>query len=70
MVLLSGQDAKDVLKSILHNKRQNTDKYPEPFEAGCFQEGDMWVGFDNTTGDCWVEEFKTRAETRCWITAK
>ena len=25
---------------------------------------DKWIAYDNTTGDCWVEEFKTRREAR------
>ena len=26
-----------------------------------------FVAYDNTTGDCWVEEFKTRKEAEAWI---
>lgn len=26
-----------------------------------------WVAFDNTSGDCWVEEFDTKDECIDWI---
>jgi hypothetical protein len=26
-----------------------------------------WIAYDNTTGDCWVEEFKTRKEAKDWV---
>lgn len=30
--------------------------------CGHYQEGDKWIAFDNSTGDCWVEEFHTEQE--------
>lgn len=32
----------------------------------CFDNG-VWVGCDNPTGDCWVEEFKTEEEVIAWL---
>lgn len=30
--------------------------------CGHYQEGEIWIAFDNSTGDCWVEEFHTEQE--------
>lgn len=27
----------------------------------------VWVGCDNSSGDCWVEEFKTEADVVKWL---
>lgn len=35
--------------------------------AGLWQEGDKWVAFDNSSGDNWVEEFKTELDALMWI---
>ena len=29
--------------------------------------GDRWVACDNTTGECWVEDFKTGREAVKWL---
>lgn len=29
--------------------------------------GDSWVAIDNTTNNCWVEDFKTRQEAINWL---
>jgi hypothetical protein len=33
------------------------------------REQDVWVAYDNTSGDCWVEEFKTEKEAKkyCYL---
>ena len=55
----------DVIQGIV-------DRYVEgqsrPEDRGAFiaPEDDCWVAVDNTTGDCWVEEFKTEAEARAY----
>jgi hypothetical protein len=33
------------------------------------REGNGWVACDNTTGDCWVEEFLTAKEAVKWLMA-
>lgn len=32
----------------------------------CFDNG-VWVGCDNVTGDCWVEEFETKEAVIQWL---
>lgn len=31
------------------------------------QEGEKWVGIDNSTGDAWTEDFDTREECIDWL---
>lgn len=31
------------------------------------EDNGVWVGCDNTTGDCWVEEFQTEEEVIAWL---
>lgn len=31
---------------------------------------DVWVAADNSTNDCWVEEFKTKQEAIDWLNGK
>ena len=44
------------------------DNYDTPLKgfdhlsAGYWKEDGKWIAYDNTTGDCWVEEFETRRQ--------
>ncbi len=31
------------------------------------QEGDIWVGIDNTDGNAWTEDFKKRGQAMMWL---
>lgn len=41
-------------------------EYPKPYVNGYFEEEGKWVAFDNTTGDCWVEDFDTEDQARLY----
>ena len=30
--------------------------------VGYWKDGDKWIAYDNTTEDCWIEEFDTRKD--------
>ena len=62
-----GKEAEDILTDILDN--QEGDRYPKHKGAtGYFlDESGVYVAFDNTTCDCWVEEFDTVEEAINWI---
>lgn len=64
MKILTGQEAKDTLEELLKFHTP----FPEPYVAGYFKESyiDVYTAFDNTTGDCWTESFKSEAEARSW----
>ena len=63
MEVLQGKEAEKVLTKILDDREKETnngvvsEKYPEPFVSGYYQEDKRWVAFDNTSGDCWVEDY-------------
>lgn len=61
-----GEEAKNILADILNN--QNGDRYPKHENAtGYFRDKNVYVAFDNTTCDCWVEEFATAKKAVNWI---
>lgn len=42
----------------------------EPLGRFYYPEGNRWIGIDNSTGDCWVEAFTTKAECVAWLTGE
>lgn len=58
---LKGEEAQKVCNEIL-----NSDNYQECHlgAQGYWKEHDKYVAFDNTTGDCWMEEFTIEREAR------
>ncbi len=36
---------------------------------GCFwqKDGELYIGIDNTTGDAWTEEFKSKEDCLAWL---
>jgi hypothetical protein len=59
------------LKTILDNGINEFYEWSKPYVAGYFNEKPSkvspephWVAFDNTTADCWVEEFSTEKEAK------
>lgn len=64
--LYKGKTAKKVCEMIL---AANEDwPYTNPIEgydhksSGYYKEGKVWIAFDNTTEDCWIEEFESRKD--------
>ncbi|MFC4231805.1 hypothetical protein ACFOW1_07880 [Parasediminibacterium paludis] len=55
-----GKIANEILNENLGNRKFNTCK-------GYFLDKKVWIAFDNTTGNCWVEEFKTEELAICWL---
>ena len=38
-------------------------------DCGYYRHSDgTYTAWDNTTGDCWVEDFKTKKEVQDWLT--
>lgn len=35
--------------------------------CGYYRQGDKWIAFDNSTGDCWVEEIDTESECKTYL---
>lgn len=66
-MMYTGEEAENILNDILSN--QEGDHYPKHEGAtGYFlDESGVYVAFDNTTCDCWVEEFDTDKRAIDWI---
>lgn len=59
-MILKGEKAKITLQNILDNRDSSLSK-------GYFKENLIWIGFDNSTKDCWVEEFSNEYLAICWL---
>jgi hypothetical protein len=53
-----------VQKLIEHGERWKMKRYRALYLA---KEEGWWVGVDNTTGDCFVEDFRTRRAAMMWL---
>lgn len=51
-------------KLINNEKRRESRKNKRLYY---FKEGQLWIGIDNTSGDCFVEEFKTLLQCLLWL---
>lgn len=56
---------KEQVSSIL-NAGFETGKY-KPIGRFYTKEGELYIGIDNSTGDAWTEEFKTKASCFKWL---
>lgn len=67
--IYTGEEAKTVCNMILNNTDWTAPlKGYDSISKGYWKEGpDRWVAYDNTDGDCWVEEFRTRKEAIKYI---
>lgn len=67
---LLGDEAKEYLTTCLAEKRIGA-KYVHPTikgpAIGHYQEGDIWIAFDNTTGELWQEEFEEVKQVIRWL---
>jgi len=66
MKILKGEEAKKVCDEIL-NGRTKEGKYLGPFAWGIFEEDEIWVAFDNSGGDMWMEEFYYANQAEEWL---
>ena len=66
--ILTGKEAQKVLGEILESERKNrTLSFPAHTGArGYFYEKPKFVAFDNSSNDCWVEEFRTKLGAEKW----
>lgn len=67
-MMYTGEEAKKILEEILANEKDG--HYPlHEGDTGYYGEAhdQYFVAFDNTTGDCWVEEFSTEERAIHWI---
>lgn len=70
--IYKGREAADALMEILWRHAEDGTYPYMKGTCGYFNddEQDVWVAYDNTTGDCWVEEFKTEKEAKEYCYAR
>lgn len=62
---LTGAEARLVLHELL---KMNAEEWKENHRKKGMYVGDLdYIAFDNTGGECWVEEFETKAEAVEWL---
>lgn len=67
-MLYKGEKAKEMVAEILHSLKRDG-RYPL-YEGDCgyYKNADgIYTAWDNMTGDCWVEDFKTESECIDWL---
>lgn len=64
----SGLGAQELCHEILEGEALDG-RYPlHVGDCGVFpNDVGSWTAFDNTSGDCWVEDFKTEREAIEWL---
>ena len=63
--MLKGIEAKQTLEKILSDSKCTP--YGKPYIAGYYKASDnAWVAFDNTTCECWTEEFASDKDAEKW----
>lgn len=67
-MIYRGEKAKELCLEILHSLDKQG-RYPlHEGDCGYYKNANgMWTAWDNLTGDCWVEDFKTEKECIDWI---
>lgn len=59
-IILTGTEAKEKLKALLETEEYGAYGIGKKDQvAGYYQEGEVYAAFDNTTNNCWTEEFST-----------
>lgn len=58
--ILIGRFAKATLEELLKDRKTNNSR-------GYFIDGNKYIAYDNSTFDCWVEEFSKEENAICWL---
>ena len=67
--IYQGEEARQIYGEILESERKSRELvFPAHTGAqGIFVEDGKYVAFDNSTNDCWVEEFKSEQVALSWV---
>lgn len=68
IMLYTDVQAQELVGQILDSLNEDG-RYPlNEGDMGYYKNADgIWTAWDNSTGDCWVEDFKTRKEAIEWL---
>ena len=71
MQIVTGKQAEQTVKEILDNEVDDSLNcfYPKHVGVGGYYKNELgtWTAFDNSDGDCWVEDFDTRKAAKEWL---
>jgi len=66
MDILTGEHAKTTLAAIQATET-HIGEFDRPFVAGYFDNPEGgYIAFDNTTGNCWIEDVDEREKAELW----
>ena len=68
IMIYEGKEALELVGQILESLNEKG-RYPlHSGDMGYYKNADgIWTAWDNSTADCWVEDFKTRKEAIEWL---
>ena len=68
IMIYEGKEALELVGQILESLNEKG-RYPlHSGDMGYYKNADgIWTAWDNSTGDCWVEDFKTQKEAIEWL---
>ena len=71
-MMYTGEEARTICFDILASYDEKSCKYPlHEGDCGYFKnEIGSWSAFDNQSGDCWCEDFKTKKQAKEWCEGK
>ena len=68
IMIYEGKEAQELVGQILESLNEKG-RYPlHSGDMGYYKNANgIWTAWDNSTADCWVEDFKTRKEAIEWL---
>ena len=68
IMIYEGKEALELVGQILESLNEKG-RYPlHSGDMGYYKNADgIWTAWDNSTADCWVEDFKTCKEAKEWL---
>jgi hypothetical protein len=64
---LEPENDEDSIKKLTKEQASEVIETRTPVGRFYTKEGELFIGIDNSTGDAWTEEFKTKASCFKWI---
>lgn len=67
-IIYCGIAAEKICKDILAKSESGKVTYPLFIGSAGYwlDKSGIWVAYDNADGNCWIEEFKTKAAAKAW----
>ena len=68
IMIYEGKEAQELVGQILESLNKKG-RYPlHSGDMGYYKNANgIWTAWDNSTADCWVEDFETRKEAKEWL---